>query len=87
VIEDRPSSSRALEWLRNRVKRPPYVERLRVQIRSSDGRLNDADLAVFENVGVGPPNPDAKMRLDLPIAKLVIDLRLGDVFAGPGRRE
>jgi len=87
VIEDRPSSSRALEWLRNRVKRPPYVERLRVQIRSSDGRLNDVDLAVFENVGVGPPNPDAKMRLDLPIAKLVIDLRLGDVFAGPGRRE
>jgi hypothetical protein len=42
---------------------------------------------VFENVGVSLPNPDAKMRLDLPLAGLVIDLRLGDVLAGPGRRE
>jgi hypothetical protein len=87
VIEDRPSRSRVLEWLRSRVKRAPYVERLRVPLRSSDGRLKGVDLLVFENVGAPAPNPEARMRLDLPMAGLAFDVRLGDAFAGPGRRE
>jgi hypothetical protein len=87
VIEDRPSTSHVLEWLRSRLRRAPYIERLRVPLRSSNPRLKNVDLVVFENVGVPPPHTDAKMRLDLPLGGLVIDVRMGDVLAGPGRRE
>jgi hypothetical protein len=86
IIEDQPSKYRVLEWLRTRVKHPPFVERLRVPLRSRSPRLRNVDVVVFENVGVSPPNPDAQMRLDLPLAGLIIDVRLGDVLAGPGRR-
>ena len=87
VIEDRPSSSKVLEWLRSRVRRPPYVERLRVPIRSSDDRMKNTALAVFENVSVPAPNPGAILRLDLPVAGLVINVRLGEVLDGPGLRQ
>jgi hypothetical protein len=87
VIEDQPSKSHVLEWLRIRLRRAPYIERLRIPLRSSSQRLKNVDLVVFENVGVAPPNPDARMRLDLPLGGLVIDLRMDDVLGGPGRRE
>jgi hypothetical protein len=87
VIEDQPSTSHVLEWLRSRLRKAPYVERLRVPLRSSSRRLNNVDLVVFENIGVAPPDPDAAMRLDLPLGGVIIDWRMGDVLAGPGRRE
>jgi hypothetical protein len=87
VIEDRPSGSRVLEWLRSRVKRAPFVERLRVPLRTRDGRVKGVDLVVFENVGVPAPNPETRLRLDLPVAGMAFDVRLGDALAGPGRRE
>jgi len=87
VIEDRPSSSRVLDWLRSRLREAPYVERLRVPVRTRDSRLQNVDLVVFENVGVPAPNPEARMRLELPVAGLAFDLRLGDALAGPGRRQ
>jgi len=87
VIEDRPSRSRVLDWLRIRVKRAPFVERLRVPLRTRDGRIKSVDLVVFENVGVPAANPETRMRLDLPVAGMVIEQRLGDVLGGPGRRK
>jgi hypothetical protein len=76
-----------LEWLRSRLGRAPYIERLRVPLRSSSHRLKNVDLVVFENVGVPPPDPDAKIRLDLPLGGFIIDLPMGGVLSGPGRRE
>jgi hypothetical protein len=86
VIEDKSSSSRVLNWVRDRVKRPPFVERLRVPIRSRDPMVHGADLVIFENAEATSPDRDAVLSFDLPVVNRSFEVRFGDAIAGPGRR-
>ena len=80
-------AAQELDGLNTRLTQPPFVERWRAPLRSTDSRLRNVDLVVFENVGVPAPNPDARLALDLPLAGMQIDVRLGDLLDGPAPRK
>jgi hypothetical protein len=67
VIEDRPSDSRVLEWLREEVKTSQFAERRRIPIITTDKRLIGVSLAVYEYLDAEPPDPTAELDLDVPL--------------------
>jgi hypothetical protein len=81
VIEDRASESRVLEWLRQELKTPRFVERRRIPIRTTDPSLRGTSLAIYELRDATPPNPDAVLSLGLPIVGRSLTVNLGDLIA------
>ncbi len=79
VIEDRATGSTPIDWLRDELYGDQFVERLRVPIETSDRRLRDVDLVVFEYLAAVEPNPDAVVDVNLPIIGRGIQLRLSDI--------
>ena len=67
VIEDRHSSSHVLEWLRDELKTPRYIERLRTRIDTRDERIQQTDVVVYEVRDVSSPDPNARLDLRLPL--------------------
>jgi hypothetical protein len=80
VIEDRPSQSRVLEWLREELLSPRFVERARIPIRTSDSRLQGVHLVVFELLDFSPPDPQAVLSLRLPIIRQSLEVPLRDLM-------
>lgn len=85
VIEDRASSSRVLEWLRDEVRTDRYVERLRTRIDTRDRRIQQTDVVVYEVKDVSAPDPDARLDLRLPLISKNFDVRLADLLT-PAQR-
>jgi hypothetical protein len=85
VIEDRPSGSVVLEWLRDEVKSDRFIERQRTPIETNDRRLRDVDLVVYEYKAAKPADPDAALGLDLPLVGRRITVRLSDLQPGNRR--
>jgi hypothetical protein len=79
VIEDRPSGSRVLDWLRAELLTARFAERLRVPVRTSDRRLQGVSLVVYEFLDAGPADPNAELDLNLPLVGRSIRVRLSDV--------
>src|SRR5581483_1064884 len=80
VLEDRPFASRALEWLRAKLHSPQFIERVRIPIGTSDRRLKDVSLAVYEFTEATPPAVDAVLSIHLPLAQRNVDARLQDLI-------
>jgi hypothetical protein len=81
ILEDHPAFTPALESLRTDVVRAPFVERLRVPCVM--GSELDSDLLVMENPEAPAPDPNARLLLNVPLAGMKIDMRLGDLLDGP----
>jgi hypothetical protein len=81
VIEDRPSGSDVLDWLREEVKSDRFVERSRVPITTRDRRLRNVDLVIYEYKDAKAPHPDAELDLALPLVGRDIRVRLADLQA------
>ena len=79
VIEDAPSRSHVLEWLREELKSPRFSERRRIPIGSTDPRLRGTSLAVFELVDHTPPDPNAVLSLHMPIVGQSLTVALRDL--------
>ena len=86
VLEDMPSKSTALDWLRDELKGPHFAERLRLPVNSSDRRLRGVSLAVYEYLDATPPDPNATLELDLPLVGRRITVPLKDLTGGAGVR-
>jgi len=81
VIEDVPSKSRVLEWLREETHSLRFAERWRQRISTTDERLRGASLAVYELLDARDPDPDAVVSMDLPIIGDSMSVRLSDLMA------
>ncbi len=79
VVEDRPSVSRVLEWLRQELRTPNFAERRRIHIGSSDHRLRGTDLVVYEFLGSTPPQPGAVLSMNLPLVHRSVAVPLADL--------
>jgi len=81
VIEDRPSRSKVLEWVRTELKSDLYVERLRVRVESSDRRLRGTDLVVYQVKNASAPAADARVEVRLPVISTEVDVALSDLMS------
>ncbi len=80
VIEDQPSQSRVVEWLREEVKSSRFVERRRIPFRGTDQRLKGTSLAVYELLGHSAPEADAALSMHLPVIGQSLDIPLQDLI-------
>jgi hypothetical protein len=78
VLEDRPSKSHVLEWLRQEVKSPRFRERRRIPIRSA---AQGASLVVFELLDRTPPDPNAVLSIEMPVIGQSLTVALRDLLA------
>ncbi|MFN7977691.1 MAG: glycosyltransferase family 39 protein [Vicinamibacterales bacterium] len=80
VVEERPSESRVHNWLLDEVRQPGYVPRLRMPFQSTDVRLRNRDLVVYEVAGAPPAEPDARLDIHLPLVSQEIDVSVADLI-------
>jgi hypothetical protein len=82
VIEDIPSGSKPLEWLRTELKGPHFAERLRFDQRSRDRWLQSSAIVIYEYLEATPPDPDATLDLNLPVVSQRIRMPLRTLLHG-----
>jgi hypothetical protein len=80
VIEDVPIGSRILEWLREEVRTSRFIERARIPIQSTDRRLRGQSLAIYEYRDAQPPDPDARLILNVPLVGREVRVPLADLI-------
>lgn len=83
VLEDRPSGSEVIEWLREAAQSNRFSERRRFQTNSRDPRLRGVALVVYEYLDHGPPAPDAQLDMRLPLVGREIHVPLRDLLRVP----
>ena len=81
VVEDRRSASKVQNWLLDDLKSARYVERLRLPTRSTDPRLRNISVVVYEVAGATAASPDARIDIKLPLVSQQIDIPLSDLIA------
>lgn len=81
VVEDRPSASKVQNWLLDDLRSAGYVERLRVPIASTDPRLRNVSVVVYEVSGATTAAADARLDIKLPLVSQQIDIPLSDLIA------
>jgi hypothetical protein len=79
VLEDRPTGSEALDWLREEVRGILFAERARYPIRTTDRRLRGVDVVVYEYLAATPGDPAAEIDMSLPLIGRDIRVRLSDL--------
>lgn len=67
VVEDKKSTSRALEWLREEVKTDNFILRKKLILRSSYRRVNNVPLAIYEYKNYTPPKEGIILDMDIPL--------------------
>jgi hypothetical protein len=80
VIEDRPSRSRVLEWLRQELHSSAFIERKRIPIGTTDSRLAGTSLVVYEFTDSTPPASDAVLDMHLPVIGQSVTVKLRDLI-------
>ena len=80
VIEDRQSRAPVLEWLRQELRTPKFVERQRIAIGSRDFRVRGTSLAIYEYLEATPADPDAPLMMEMPLANRSLDVRMSDLI-------
>jgi hypothetical protein len=86
VIEDRPSGSAALDWLRDELRTDRFVERGRFPIGDASAELKGVSLAVYEFREAGEAEPGASLDLNLPLAGRRIRLPLSELLPAEAAR-
>jgi len=76
VIEDMPSGSIVLDWLRDELRGDRFIERRRIGVDQSDSSRRGPSLVVYEYKDARPPDPDAEIDLNLPLVGREIRVRL-----------
>ena len=79
VIEDRPSGSAVLDWLRDELKGARFIERRRIAFDRAEDGLAGASLVAYEYKDARPPDSDAELDLKLPVVGREIRVRLSDL--------
>lgn len=82
VLEDRPSPSQVMNWLRAETRTSRFVERRRVPIGTTDPRLGGVDLVVYEFLGATPPAADAVLSMRMPLVSRSVAIKLTDLTGG-----
>ena len=82
VIEDRPSRSHVMDWLRTEARTPRFAERRRVPIGTTDPRLRGVDLVVYEFLGATPPAEGAVLSMAMPLVNRSVAIKLTDLTGG-----
>jgi 4-amino-4-deoxy-L-arabinose transferase-like glycosyltransferase len=85
VIEDHPTGSAVLDWLRDLTRTGPFVLRERFPTNSRDPRLAGVPVSVYEYLDAQPPAPDATLDMDLPLASRQIRVPLQVLIDQPAR--
>jgi hypothetical protein len=85
VIEDLPSGSIVLDWLREELKGDRFIERRRTGVDQSGSARRVPSLVVYEYKGARPADPDAEIDLKLPLVGREIRVRLSAL--GPAVRQ
>jgi hypothetical protein len=80
VVEDHESGIVALDWLRQQLHGPAFVERHRVPIESTDFRVTNVDLVTYEYLRAREPDPEAAIGIGLPIIGRELEVRLSDLL-------
>lgn len=85
VIEDRPSGSVVLNWLRDELRTERFAERQRIPIISQDYRLRGNSIAIYEYLDARPPSSDAAIDMRLPLVGRQFHVPLSELLP-PDRR-
>jgi hypothetical protein len=80
VIEDRPSRSRVLEWLRDELHTSKFIERRRIPIGTTDVRLKGTSLVVYEFTDPTPADRNAILDMHLPLVGRSVTVKLSDLI-------
>ena len=84
VIEDRPSGSVVIDWLRDELKGDRFIERRRIPF-DEGSPLRGASLVVYEYKDAQSPDPDAEIDLKLPVIGREIRVPLRSLLAAEPR--
>lgn len=86
VIEDRPSTSTVLEWLRTELRGSRFRVSRTVPITSAAPRLAGTNLVVYEYLDARPPSPTATVSMHLPMVNRSVMVPLRDLIDRKGLR-
>ncbi|HYN05838.1 MAG TPA: glycosyltransferase family 39 protein [Vicinamibacterales bacterium] len=78
VLEDRPSVSAVLEWLRQEVRSRRFVERRRFAMDVSRS-LSGYPVVVYEFLDRTPPDSDAVLSMRIPLVSQTVEVALSDL--------
>jgi hypothetical protein len=80
VIEDRPTGSRPLDWLRSELRSGRFVERRRFPLDDvEEVRLRGASLAIYEYRDARPADRDAVVDIKIPLVRREIRVPLSEL--------
>ena len=83
VLEDKPSESHAIEWLRKEVKKEErFTLKKNIPIHSNHKRLQNVSLKIYEYKSCGPSNPNAVLDMNLPLINRSIKIRFDKLEKG-----
>ncbi len=80
VIEDQPSDSQVLDWLREELTTDRFIERHRIPIGTTDKRLRGVSLAIYEYRDAQPPDPDVNLELSVPLVRRTVRVPLDELI-------
>jgi hypothetical protein len=80
VIEDTRARSNVLEWLREEVRSNQFIRRKVMPIMSSDRRINNVSLAVYEYRNYSPPAEDAVIDMNIVLMNERIKVPIYDLM-------
>ena len=86
VLEDRPTSSTVLNWLREETRTNRFEERFRAPIGSTDPSLAGVSISVRAFRESSAPDPAAVIDMRLPLVQSEVAVRLEDLIGGTYRR-
>ena len=80
VLEDKPSQSAVIEWLRKLVQKDQFfILKKTIPIQSNDKRIRGVSLKIYEYKFCGPPSPDAILDMNLPLINHSIEVKFDEL--------
>jgi hypothetical protein len=80
VVEHRPTDARVFKWVQEAVQTDEFGELYRIPLESTDPRLPNAWLGVYEYRHATEPAPGAVLDIKVPLARQQIDAPLRDLM-------
>lgn len=80
VLEEGRYQSPALNLLAEEVQGEQFIRKHTISMDTNNHQLKGVNLGIFEYRGCGPPNKDAMINFNIPLANLSIDLKFSDVI-------
>jgi hypothetical protein len=80
VIEESEFESLPLKWLKEEVKSQKFILHKRIPIRSTDFRLQDLAVNIYEYKGYTPPKPGKLLYMNIPLMNDSISIEFDDLL-------